>query len=290
LGAFRELKGGEYITSTPTGYTNNLVVMEYLDHLILHAKAGPNEPWKVLLLDGHESHRHLPFPLKAAEHHIKLVFYPSHLTHALQPLDVGIFGPWKYWHNIAIQRAIRSLDFDYTITSFFRDLVWIRTQTMKKDTIVGAFEEAGMWPHSEKAGIKKMRAYQRRKRTANDIADDNLDLPTLPPTRTEEMWEVATTLRELGDRDPTTWSSPTKARHKRVCIAAGVIVEKAQLLSVQHSAIQEKIRSEQKRKNTSRRHLHKGGPGATVAVLREQMRIRDSDERARQLTKARKAL
>jgi hypothetical protein len=286
-----ELRGEEWITSSPTGYTNNTIIMEYLDHLILHTKAGPNKPWKALLLDGHESHHYLPFQLKAAEHHIKLIYFPSHLTHALQPLDVGVFRPWKHWHNMAIQRAIRSLDFQYTITSFFRDLVQIRTDTMKKDTIVGAFRDSGIWPVATKKGIEKMRAYQKCRRSTNDNIDsDNLDLPAYPPTRADEMWEVSAVLRELRDRDPATWSSPTKAKHKRVCTTAGVIVEKTQLLTVQHSSLQEKIKAEQKRKNSSRRHVHKGGPGATIAQLRQQMRIRDDDERGFKIKKARKNL
>jgi hypothetical protein len=89
----KELKGEEMITCTPTGYINNEKIMEYSDHLIKHTRAGPNKPWKILLLDSHESHCFEPFQLKCAENHIYLFYYPSHLTHALQPLDVGVFRP-----------------------------------------------------------------------------------------------------------------------------------------------------------------------------------------------------
>jgi DDE superfamily endonuclease len=128
--------------------------MEYLDHFIEHSHARPDKPWKLLLLDGHESHRYDPFQLKAAEHHI-MFYYPSYLTHVLQPLDVGIFRPWKHYHSLAVQAAPRSLDLEYTITSFFRDLSSIRKQTMQKYTIVNSFKDPGMWPPSTKAGIKK---------------------------------------------------------------------------------------------------------------------------------------
>ena len=37
------LKGGETIISSPIGYTNNEVVIEYLDHLIEHSSTGPNK-------------------------------------------------------------------------------------------------------------------------------------------------------------------------------------------------------------------------------------------------------
>ena len=39
-----KLIGTEHIACTPTGYTNNKIVMQYLDHLIKHFKAGLNKP------------------------------------------------------------------------------------------------------------------------------------------------------------------------------------------------------------------------------------------------------
>jgi hypothetical protein len=51
----------EEIAYTPIGYTNNEIVMKYLNHLIKHSKAGPDKPWKILLLDGHESYHYKPF-------------------------------------------------------------------------------------------------------------------------------------------------------------------------------------------------------------------------------------
>ena len=54
---------------------------------------------------------------------------------------------------------------------------------MQYYTIINAFKESGMWPPSAKAGIKKMRLYQRQKRGAiiKDIDNNNI-LPPLPLT------------------------------------------------------------------------------------------------------------
>ena len=153
------LTGDKTITTSSTGYTNDKVIMEYLDHLIKHTKASDLKPWKLLLLDGHITHEFPDFVVKAHKHHIALHVFPSHLTHALQPLDVGVFWPWKHYHNKAIQQAVCAFDFEYTITSFFRDLATIREQTMKPYTIKNAFSESGMWPINAKAGIEKMRQY-----------------------------------------------------------------------------------------------------------------------------------
>jgi hypothetical protein len=53
----QELVSEERIRLTLTGYINNDVALEYLNHLILHLRAGPLKPWKILLLDSHESYK-----------------------------------------------------------------------------------------------------------------------------------------------------------------------------------------------------------------------------------------
>jgi len=77
------LIGTEHIKYTPTGYINNDVAIKYLNHLIKYLRARLEKPWKILLLDGHESHVYKPFQLKAGEYNIKLFWFPSHLIHVL---------------------------------------------------------------------------------------------------------------------------------------------------------------------------------------------------------------
>ena len=285
------LIGTEHIECTPTGYTNNDVVMKYLDHLIQYSRAGPNKPWKMLLLDGHESHVYKPFQLKAAENHIKLFWFPSHLTHALQPLDVGIFRPWKHYYKLAIHAALRALDFEYTITSFFRDLTSIRQQTMQKNTITNAFRISGMWPVSCKAGIKKMRSYGKKKRSIDEVeANDTLDLPPLPPTRPEEIWTTAATVRSLADRDPTKFSDRTIQVWQITMAKVDTQLQKSHLLTVQHQTLQTKLREEHNKKAKSRKSTHKGGPSASIAQLRGEIKEKEDGDRTEKLKKAKKKL
>ena len=50
---------------------------------------------QLLILDGHNSHITIKVVAKAKEVGLHLVTLPSHISHALQPLDVGVFGPFK---------------------------------------------------------------------------------------------------------------------------------------------------------------------------------------------------
>ncbi|RPA91772.1 hypothetical protein L873DRAFT_1866613, partial [Choiromyces venosus 120613-1] len=107
------------ITVSPTGYTNENIALAWLDHFIKHIEAGPDKHWHMFLVDRYITHCQDDFIIKYHENHIVPFEFPSHLTHVLQPLDVGVFHPWKHYHKQAIHHALRSPDIEYTISSFF---------------------------------------------------------------------------------------------------------------------------------------------------------------------------
>jgi hypothetical protein len=61
------------------------------------------------MLDGHNSHYTFIFCKYAADKKI-IIYLPSHTTHALQPCDVGVFGPltqsWKHEVTVVSQSLI----------------------------------------------------------------------------------------------------------------------------------------------------------------------------------------
>ena len=69
-------------------------------------------------------------------------------------------------------------------------------------TIVNAQKESKMWPPSAQQGIKKMRLYQKKKRTIKDIVKkEELNLPPHLPIRPLEMWNTLINIQTLSDRD-----------------------------------------------------------------------------------------
>jgi hypothetical protein len=79
----------------------------------------------------------------ANANHIRPYPLIAHLTHCMQPLDVGVFQPYKNWHDIAIQDAIAEFS---TLRRFLGDLTKIRENTFKRKIIQHALEKSGMWP------------------------------------------------------------------------------------------------------------------------------------------------
>jgi hypothetical protein len=76
--------------------------------------------------------------------------YPllPHMTYIMQPLDVGVFQPYKHWHDEAIKESVARLEVEYGIRAFFRDPAGVREKAFKRRTIRHAFRDSGMWPVS----------------------------------------------------------------------------------------------------------------------------------------------
>jgi hypothetical protein len=90
-------KGG----ANPSGWSNERLFVEFLDHLIEHAKPSKEEP-VLLFLDSHESHANAPVIKKAHDTGIIMATFPPHTSHKLQPLDRTVFGSFRLHYNRAV--------------------------------------------------------------------------------------------------------------------------------------------------------------------------------------------
>ena len=119
-------------------------------------------------MDNHESHETAEFLKLANDNHILPYLLIPHLTHCMQPLDVGVFQPYKHWHDVAIQNALASLSFEYDIQSFLQDLSTIQENIFKKRTIQHAFRKSGMWPIDTKQCLKQLKTFNSPSKSNND--------------------------------------------------------------------------------------------------------------------------
>ena len=76
------------------------------------ATGGPTKQYKLMLMDNHGTHCTPEFIKLANENHIRPLLLIPHLTHCMQPLDVGVFQPYKYWHDKAIQDVLAEFNIE----------------------------------------------------------------------------------------------------------------------------------------------------------------------------------
>ena len=274
------LHGPERMMLSDSGYINDQLAIEWLQHFILHTGSSKDSEPKVLLLDSHASHHYPPFAIFAAEHQIFPFALPSHLTHIMQPLDVGIFQPYKHWHKVAVQTAIRSLDLQYNISSFLRDLPKIRVDTFKVRTVVHAFENAGMWPVDSTVAIKKIKKYSKPEK-----------LPQTPASIPATFRDSEEQLQMWKAKIPVLLSSPSRQRYQDFLTGTEQVLVGAQLQELDYSILQKQVTEQRNQKSKSRRTLQLGG-ALTAADAHRVIQLKaqkEADKQAKQVARAAKS-
>ena len=92
---FKDLPRDWILEVSPNGWTNNQLALAWLEHFDKHTKSSAVGAYRLLILDGHESHSSLEFQDLCKEKKIILRYMPLHLLHLLQPLNVGCFALLK---------------------------------------------------------------------------------------------------------------------------------------------------------------------------------------------------
>ena len=174
------------ISISPNGWTDQELGSTWLrndfDPATQDKAAGE---YRLLILDGYNSHCTFTFCKYAADNKIIIICLPSHTTHALQPCDVGAFGPlaqsWKREVTLASQLllAIRK---DNLLVHYHA----ARTTALSTTTIQSAFRKTGIWPLDRNA--IPLSAFEPLKNTTTQAAQPlpprlpSILVPTPTPT------------------------------------------------------------------------------------------------------------
>lgn len=100
----------------------------------------------LLIYDGHGSHDTLGLIELAQEHNIILFCLPPHTTHKLQPLDVGVFGPFSRAWTDRCDQIVEDTGEEMPRENFVKEYMDVRRTTFKESTIRAAWKKSGCWP------------------------------------------------------------------------------------------------------------------------------------------------
>lgn len=145
----------EYLNGAPpsslalgshNGWMTGDLFISVLQHIKYHTNCTTDQKI-LLLLDNHEAHITVKAVSFCRENGIVLVSFPPHTSHKLQPLDVGVYGPFKNYCATAFNDWLISNP-GKTITikqiSALTKVAFLEAFTQKN--ITKSFEKPGLWP------------------------------------------------------------------------------------------------------------------------------------------------
>ena len=134
------------IATSHNGWTTNEKGIEWIQHFENHTKRRSPGAYRLLIMDGHESHHSTAFELFCKDHNIITLCMPPHSSHILQPLDAGCFGPLKKAYGREIEGLMRSHITHISKAGFLPAFFAAFRSAMTENNIKGAFRGAGLIP------------------------------------------------------------------------------------------------------------------------------------------------
>lgn len=137
---------------------------------------------RLLILDGHVSHVNYEFCEFCRIHDIILFCLPSHSTHLLQPLDVGLFGPLQREYSKVLEDYFLSTGVGISHRQFLPLYKLARDKAYTKANIESAFRKTGIVPFNPRA-VQSTTASERVNNRSQSTAENNFPLDRTPYTK-----------------------------------------------------------------------------------------------------------
>ncbi|KJZ68123.1 hypothetical protein HIM_12484 [Hirsutella minnesotensis 3608] len=279
-----ELDQETVIRPTPTGYSNDMISLEWLQHFDRHSAKSSKSSRRLLLLDGHGSHHTRQFIQYCDEKGIIPFGMPPKLTHVLQPLDIVVFQPLKHYHAKALDVMVRDGLFNITKLEFLSCIQDVRLKAFKKDTIRSAFRKTGVLPFDPQVVLRVLEARQAKKTPSPPPHSGPYSSPFETPLTLRQINKV---VGELGNRieddeslDPGFARNVNRFIRGSLSLATELVQTKRDLGRTRMAE-----RTQQQRRAMKNVQLQSGGV-LSVSEGRQMVKQREED----QVAKARKVI
>lgn len=255
----RDIPKDWVISTSSNGWTTNEIGLDWIQHFEKYTKSRSTAGYRLLILDGHESHHSVDFELYCKERNIITLCMPPHSSHILQPLDVGCFSPLKRAYSRQIEDLMRARVSHITKADFFPAFKTAFHTTFTEHNIKGSFRGAGLVPFSPESVISKL--------------DVKLHTPTPPGTSSglPSPWQSKTPNNPIEATSQTELIKNRIARHQNSSptsiftgidhIAKGTqqVMYRLALLEGENASLRKANEALSKRRRAKKTRLRQGG-------------------------------
>jgi hypothetical protein len=253
------------LSVSENGWTNNALGLEWLKHFNAHTKARRRGVYRLLILDGHESHLNQDFKDYCLENKILTLCMPPHSSHILQPLDVVCFSPLKRKYSQRVRDLARRRVFHINKEGFlpaFKDAFF---NVFTDENCRKAFEAAGLVPINAQVVLDRINV---RLHTPPAPPPEDTLWQSKTPSNTLEFGSQSKLVRDSFQRSPTTLEEV----YSKIERGNQRLLHRVALVDAHVRDLEEQLAVMTQRKARKRKRLQTGGTveygeGASQAAL-----------------------
>ena len=115
---FNDLADDLLVVTSGSGSADNWISLQWIKYFDRFSARCQQGVYRLLIMDGYGFYYIKEFLYFCEEKRIITLALPSHITHLLQPLDIGIFQLLKHWYAEAIENSVQVGDKTFTKVEF----------------------------------------------------------------------------------------------------------------------------------------------------------------------------
>jgi hypothetical protein len=249
---FADLPRDWIITVSPTGWINNDLALAWLKHFDAHTKASSVGAYRLLIIDGHESHCSVDFQNYCKENQIIALCMPPHSSHLLQPLDVVPYSLLKRAYGDGISLLARSRVHHINKETFLPAFKTAFEKTFTKENVCAGFRGAGLVPHNPEAVLSKLDVQLR---TPTPPAPGTVGWEAQTPRNAREIEAQSTLIRNRMQNHQGSPASSLDEQVKQLSKGAQQIAHNMVLMQKEMGRLRDAVDTLTKRKTRKRRYV-----------------------------------
>ncbi|EGU73081.1 hypothetical protein FOXB_16409, partial [Fusarium oxysporum f. sp. conglutinans Fo5176] len=253
------LPGDWVVATSPNGWTDNQLGLEWLKHFDRSTAKRSNSRYRLLILDGHESHHSADFERYCQDNKIITLCMPAHASHLLQPLDVGCFAVLKKAYGREIEHLIRCSITHISKTEFFPAFYAAFQATFTESNIRGGFKGAGLAPFNPENVISKLDVQLRTPTPPEEVAESSTPwtsrTPKTPLEAQSQSEYLQKRIRRHKSSSPESIINAVKSNTK----ATIAVMHRLAIIEARMKDLEEANKILSRRRRAKRTRLQKGG-------------------------------
>ena len=268
------------IKPTSNGWTTNETGLDWLKHFDKHTASRARGPYRMLVLDGHESHESAEFQEYCKAHNIITLCLPPHSSHLTQPLDVGCFSPLKKAYGRQIETFIKAHINHITKVEFFLAFKRAYLQAVSVQNAQAGFRGAGLVPFNPEAVLSKLDVrLQTPTPTTPPSGDVDLWVSQTPHNPTDALSQMTLVKNRIARHEG---SSPTPIFKTVAALAKGteLLAHQLTLVTAENHILREANQALSRRRRAKKTRVRQGG-ALTIQEAQDILVYKDAEEQVR---------
>lgn len=249
---FNDLPRDWIVEVSSTGWTNNKLALAWLKHFDAHTKAYTVGAYRLLIIDGHESHCSVEFQDYCKENNIIALCMPPHSSHLLQPLDVVCYSLLKRLYGDEISALARSRVYYITKETFLTAFKAAFKKAFTQENVCAGFRGAGLVPYNPEAVLSKLDV---RLRTPTPPAPGTVEWEAKTPRNASEIEAQSTLIRNRMQKHQGSPASSLDEQVRQLTKGAQQIAHEMVLMREETARLRDAIEAATKRKSRKRQYV-----------------------------------